>query len=37
MCSLSDVGKYSEEILSYLKATVMLDATNSILCVQQVR
>ena len=33
---LSEIGKYAEELLGYLKATVIMEPTMSILCVQQV-
>ena len=33
---LSDIGKYAEEFLSYLKTTITLEATDTVQCVQQV-
>ena len=34
--TLSDIGKHAEELLNYLKSTVILEPTVSVLCVQQV-
>jgi len=33
---LTDVGKYAEELLSYMCSTIGPDAANTVLCVQQV-
>ncbi|KAL3864910.1 hypothetical protein ACJMK2_006556 [Sinanodonta woodiana] len=35
VATLHDIGKYSEEFLSYLKATIVLEPVISVLCVQQ--
>lgn len=34
--TLEDIGKYADEILQYLKTTIVLEPTESIRCVQQV-
>lgn len=34
--SLFDIGKYAEEFLTYLKSTFAMEATATVLCVQQV-
>jgi len=34
---LADVGKYAEELLSYMCSTIGPDPANTVLCVQQVR
>lgn len=36
VAALSDIGKYAEEFLSYMRTTVSLEPTDSVLCVQQV-
>lgn len=36
VASLVDIGKYAEELLSYLRSTITVEATTSVLCVQQV-
>lgn len=36
VASLADVGKYAEELLGYLRSTITVEATASVLCVQQV-
>jgi len=33
---LVDIGKYAEELLSYLCSTIGLDPADTVLCVQQV-
>lgn len=33
---LADIGKYAEEFLSYLRSTITLEPTDTVLCVQQV-
>ncbi|KAK3589444.1 hypothetical protein CHS0354_020780 [Potamilus streckersoni] len=35
IATLHDIGKYSEEFLSYLKATIVLEPVITVLCVQQ--
>ena len=32
-----DIGKHADEFLSYLRTTVSLEPTDSVLCVQQVK
>ncbi len=36
IAGLVEIGKHAEELLGYLKSTVTLEDTSSILCVQQV-
>ena len=36
IAGLTEMGKAAEEMLSYLKATIILEPTMSVLCVQQV-
>ena len=33
---LADVGKFAEELLSYMCSTIAADPANTVLCVQQV-
>ncbi|CAH1783183.1 unnamed protein product [Owenia fusiformis] len=35
IASLNEIGKYAEELLGYLKSTFTLEATSTVLCVQQ--
>ncbi|XP_053407184.1 huntingtin-like isoform X2 [Mercenaria mercenaria] len=35
VATLSDIGKYAEEFLNYLKSTISLEPTDTVLCVQQ--
>ncbi|XP_060568114.1 huntingtin-like isoform X3 [Ruditapes philippinarum] len=35
VATLSDIGKYAEEFLNYLKSTITLEPTDTVLCVQQ--
>lgn len=37
VASLADIGKYAEELLGYLRSTITVEATASVLCVQQVK
>lgn len=34
--SLQEVGKHADELLAYMKSTVLIEATGTVLCVQQV-
>lgn len=34
--TLEDIGKYADELLQYLKSTIILEPTETIRCVQQV-
>ena len=36
VAGIVEIGKHAEEILGYLKSTVTMEDTMSILCVQQV-
>lgn len=36
VATLTDIGKYAEEFLNYLKSTISLEPTDTVLCVQQV-
>ena len=36
VASLVDIGKYAEELLSYMCSTIGPDPANTVLCVQQV-
>ena len=37
IAGLVETGRHAEEMLGYLKATIAMEATASILCVQQVQ
>ena len=37
VATLPDIGKHADEFLSYLRTTVSLEPTDSVLCVQQVK